>query len=1147
MALELSEEEFEKRKSELSSQHFEQNESKILGDYFSEGDLTVLTYGKYFPEILDDLKTNPGKYSENSTVESFNSYFSNLGERYRLYNRPPVDPKIDVAETGGSPFQDFKEFLGFERNPDIAELQQAGFSGYEEYKDPNRNIIGAKGRDRNSLLNMSYYMPRNKTPRDLKFALNTIYEKTGQKGNAEWAFPTDPNKGIAIKQEGANDNKYVLFDLPQFTPMRDVPDFLQTESIPIIGELLAVRTFGARGGGKDVFKNSTEVAGIGKLKEWTTTAASFGFGAAFGDYLRLQYGSHIGAHDRTQAEMAAESGITGLLSTAGVGTLDAISRGLPLLKDFFSNRVIPDSVFVDLEESIIRAKRSASGKPADGMPVKIDTPFGRVSDKNFEITTPIGKLIRSNVDAIGTAAQEITTKELDEAVSSLIPGGRFILSNYSKAQYDRGETTPSLTLGSASLDKIAAEYEILLLRNSNDPKLKKIYQQILKGDQELMRRFLNNLNKNIGAEIDPDLTSNTLENLFKDDAYDQLDAIEKVTANALDSVLKSMGATDIAEGGSSLFKNVPDPVISTELFNKEQTRLREIRSGYTEPFRDNFLNTVKDPRYEKLRSGAGKTKGPVTEWANLAKQSKGILTDFDALSAKEDLYQILGSDGANTLRKLQGLGPKVENQKGTGGKFIRPEYTLEELNGAREILNKYASSQTDNPLSAEAARKLERGLEHQMYQTLIEGASFESGIPVTSSKKLGEWMQQNEYGIDIQQAAIDQRNAIYDASILIDIEKTQNSEEFVINLFNNKAGNVKNTKVENLVKVLTESNAPELGEIQGSAISVFADFINKPVNGEAPKSIERVRRAKQFINDNKGTLQAFFPKETYGNLNNFKQFEKIISDVENTQVAINEIQNNFNSGFGNIVQGILNESSGAKQQGNFVQRLTFLKPYLENNPILQAKTASVAKAWLLSNVVERGADGRNIYVPKNLDKILYSGFGPKETGLSFEDVMAPLIGPQGKQYVKNLEELDLIYKRYSSREIAVESINKESLAPQTSFLERLIFPPLTQTGRRVTAVRTMGALNSARYLGELLLSPDKLNTAIKSRKRRLTTQNYVRYMIAIGSLNLFDATNDYRNYNPNTKEYSKIKTLQYTGNSVNQILNKVGIQQNIPK
>ena len=65
-----------------------------------------------------------------------------------------------------------------------------------------------------------------------------------------------------------------------------------------------------------------------------------------------------------------------------------------------------------------------------------------------------------------------------------------------------------------------------------------------------------------------------------------------------------------------------------------------------------------------------------------------------------------------------------------------------------------------------------------MYLTLLEGASLESGIPITSTKQLGQWMEQNEYGIDITQAAIDQRNAIYDAAVLVDIEKTKNPEAF---------------------------------------------------------------------------------------------------------------------------------------------------------------------------------------------------------------------------------------------------------------------------------------------------------------------------------------------------------------------------------
>ena len=52
---------------------------------------------------------------------------------------------------------------------------------------------------------------------------------------------------------------------------------------------------------------------------------------------------------------------------------------------------------------------------------------------------------------------------------------------------------------------------------------------------------------------------------------------------------------------------------------------------------------------------------------------------------------------------------------------------------------------------------------------------------------------------------------------------------------------------------------------------------------------------------------------------------------------------------------------------------------------------------------------------EKLDKIFNEGFGPKATGLSFEDVVAPLIGflRSVKANVDNLEKLDLIYKRYN--------------------------------------------------------------------------------------------------------------------------------------
>ena len=50
------------------------------------------------------------------------------------------------------------------------------------------------------------------------------------------------------------------------------------------------------------------------------------------------------------------------------------------------------------------------------------------------------------------------------------------------------------------------------------------------------------------------------------------------------------------------------------------------------------------------------------------------------------------------------------------------------------------------------------------------------------------------------------------------------------------------------------------------------------------------------------------------------------------------------------------------------------------------------------------------------------------------------------------------------------------------------------------------------------------------------------YMAALGMLTFFDATNDYRNYNPSTKQYNKIKPLEYAGNSVDLILEQIGLE-----
>ena len=49
----------------------------------------------------------------------------------------------------------------------------------------------------------------------------------------------------------------------------------------------------------------------------------------------------------------------------------------------------------------------------------------------------------------------------------------------------------------------------------------------------------------------------------------------------------------------------------------------------------------------------------------------------------------------------------------------------------------------------------------------------------------------------------------------------------------------------------------------------------------------------------------------------------------------------------------------------------------------------------------------------------------------------------------------------------------------------------------------MAHLNGGRHLGELLLSHDKLDKAMRARKRRLNISKLFTIMTAIGTLNFF--------------------------------------------
>ena len=326
-----------------------------LKNYFEDGELQILSLIRYDPTALQKLRNNPASLGINqNTGEPFTKEFidnklKTIGDKYNFYNRRPVDPKDDPQPFGNKLFENVQSLLSTPIaqpglappsipitppkynviDENVGELQERGFSGYKEYDDPNRNVI-FKGFDFDSVRNLSYFQPRNKTPRDLNFALGTVSKKTGvDQGKAYWADPSNPELGMQIEHPGSKEVS--AFNLPYFTPVRDSIDFLQTETPAFIGELIFFKY--GRAGANKIFQQQKYPGGVSKVLEWGGTATGTGLSASLGETFRLSMGKLMGAHDRDYNEIFLEAGLTGLLSTAAVGVLDGLARGLPLIKD----------------------------------------------------------------------------------------------------------------------------------------------------------------------------------------------------------------------------------------------------------------------------------------------------------------------------------------------------------------------------------------------------------------------------------------------------------------------------------------------------------------------------------------------------------------------------------------------------------------------------------------------------------------------------------------------------------------------------------------------------------------------------------------------------------------------------------------------
>jgi len=84
-------------------------------------------------------------------------------------------------------------------------------------------------------------------------------------------------------------------------------------------------------------------------------------------------------------------------------------------------------------------------------------------------------------------------------------------------------------------------------------------------------------------------------------------------------------------------------------------------------------------------------------------------------------------------------------------------------------------------------------------------------------------------------------------------------------------------------------------------------------------------------------------------------------------------------------------------------------------------------------------------------------------------------------------------------------------------LQRLLIAPLTQTGRRITAISTRQAETSRKLIGRMLLDPELFEQVMRMAQGRESTQKMIRILTSYGMVAANDIGNEMKYYDTTDK------------------------------
>ena len=1056
--------------------------------------LEAATRKEHGDEVTDQLLA----YDWKSTLDFYNRPALDYDELLKIYNPSLVerqeeydrDPTVYSSQYGAASRGSTSPEL-MPRPAQAGEEQgrrqaAAGFNPFEELKFEN---IGDRLNYRTDLaLN-----PRNLSIEHAQF----VGEKHKLKGTYKYL---DPRKGapegLLFKPEG--EDEYQLINNPYVTE-EDIGKLLLNEVPALAGDILAV-FYGPKGINKVLEKLPTskrfpELMGklgmTGNVFQKTGKVTALGglaaMGATGGDALRLMIGNAKGANNLSMMEILEESALTGAFAFAGTTVVSGAATAFPALWKMITNKAIPTEWYQWIDDLLKQKKIVDEG--------------GGVQSPFYYGTEVGAKEINSQID------------ELAELVGEQIP-----------------KYKPSI--GSSLGTVEAADLEYLFLKNANNPELIRLYGELKRNNEDVIFQLVNKIGEKVGPKIGSQQTAADLAPEIQALARENIDKTidEGFTAIEGLNLRLGKGADDIADTGHVLLNKV-EARNATEIMKRTQTRINELRQEYLDTATKQYENALKNPEYADTLTGAGFTRVPARKWNNVTKkQTSELFNAGGSKEAKELFEELLGRDGGKTIRRLQGMNPKT-------GKFADGEtiqFTLKELNDARVVLNDFAST-VDNKIAKNLASDLELGIGKQMDQLVDEAAAKKSGFDV-GSKELKAWRAEKNWGADLTEGWTTMYESIINSNtqVLRNIINTDQPEAIVQYILNTSTkGSKVNTPMDTLMRVLKDEGADETQAIQRGLVqymrqTVFAD--------DGRTAFQMAKDYRKFIDDHEGTLMSVFGDDFVKKFSGRRGLKRLSQQLEADDVVIKKIQARFGlsdtsegQGLSDIMKAIVDTGKRGDTGGFLLKDIKYLMDIVEDSPELKLQISQVVKNELSENFLKivPGTGGMKMLDAEALNKLLNEGWGTpgvSADALTFENFFRPLLGKQADDYLKFLRTIDEMAQKEIGKAPSEEALSMQALigteeysyAKGSQFLMRMFIKPLTQAGRRASAMRNRLNRSSADLMGKMLIDEKFMKEMMRAAEMGASTRKWISILSAYGFVAADDMANTVEYYDPLT-------------------------------